>query len=277
MGDASSRGCADTLARVTTTGTLAVYGGVQAAPIVAVNNGTANFNLVWNVDYTYTSPTNNDGDWDITFLSTSTTFQALVQDGFATGTSASLNVGFDSRGTSQCPALAINPNTLPNCNLVCFHKDTVVEYEGELHGLESLRSHSSCAIPHMVKDMGVSIYTTCTPENALRLTKDHLVYTSKGLMAAGAIKKGDVVFADLNQLHPCKVTNVVEDTEEQEFFGLNCLKSTVLANQIKTSTFGRTHTVPSIWMSWVGNAFGAERASRWGDAIAQYAHRMNLF
>jgi GT2 family glycosyltransferase len=278
--DPTTRACANTAATVVTAGaTAGAYGGVQVAPIVSIVNGTFTYNLVWDLDYTYTSPAagSNTGSWTITLRDTSPTFQNIVENALSTGTSAALNIGFQAGATVQCPTLSISATSLPNCVLVCFHKDTVVEYEGELHNLESLRNHPSCAIPHMVKAQGVSILTTCTPENALRLTNDHLVYSSKGLVAAGSIVEGDVLFADLNQQHPCKVVKVVADTEEQDFFGLNCLKSTVLANQIKTSTFGRLHTVPSIWMSWVGTVVGAKRASTWGDAIAQVAHRMNIF
>lgn len=59
------------------------------------------------------------------------------------------------------------------------------------------------------------------------------------------------------------------------FFGLNCLRSVVLAEGIKTSTFGSLHTIPSLWMSYVGHVFGVEKASRWGDAVASFVHSFN--
>ena len=62
----------------------------------------------------------------------------------------------------------------------------------------------------------------------------------------------------------------------QTYFGLNCLESIVLANGIKTSTFGRFHAVPATWMSWAGRALGADRASRYGDAIAEFLVKIKL-
>jgi len=88
---------------------------------------------------------------------------------------------------------------------------------------------------------------------------------------AGAVRVGDVVFGDEAQRVPCKVTRVTSE-KQQSYFGLNCLHSVVLADGIKTSTFGSLHTLPSLWMKWVGFVAGIERASRWGDRIVNFVH-----
>jgi len=114
-------------------------------------------------------------------------------------------------------------------------------------------------------------------QHQLRLTGDHLVYTgNKGLIAASSVAVGDVVFGDVHETQQCVVTAVVQDKVKQRFFGLNCRESVVLANGIKTSTFGRYHTVPAAWMSWVGGIFGVDRASRWGDSMAEFLAKIKV-
>jgi glycosyltransferase involved in cell wall biosynthesis len=170
--------------------------------------------------------------------------------------------------------LQVQPGAV-NCAGTCFHKDTVVTYEGREMGRRELEKHSDCRVPHVVRAVGVAVHTTCAAK-PLRLTSDHLVFTARGTRAAGSLAAGDVVFGDLEQQRPCTVKSVVRESEEQEYFGLNCLRSAVLADKVKTSTFGNLHVLPSLWMSYVGRIFGIERASVWGDKLSGWAHRANL-
>ena len=160
---------------------------------------------------------------------------------------------------------------------VCFHEDTVIEYNGEKHTQASLdKGHSECRIPHVVVAHGVAIHTTCSGK-PLRLTKTHLVFTAHGLVKAEQVQKGDVLYKDLDQVDECTVVSVAQESEQQKYFGLNCLSSVVLADGVKTSTFGDLHTLPSLWMSWVGRVAGIERASKWGDAIASFAKSHGVY
>lgn len=80
----------------------------------------------------------------------------------------------------------------------------------------------------------------------------------------------------MGEARKCKVARVEQETETQEYFGLNCLNSVVLADGFKTSTFGKLHTLPAMWFSWIGRAAGIERASQWGDALANLAYSWKL-
>ena len=153
---------------------------------------------------------------------------------------------------------------------MCFHESTLISYKGQTFSLAHLSTISECRIPHIVRSKdGVIIETSCSNDK-LQLTGDHLVYTSTGLKAAASVAVDDLLFADLSETHSCKVISVTKVTTEQTYFGLNCLESTVLANGIKTSTFGRYHTIPATWMKIVGGVLGADRASRYGDALVEF-------
>jgi hypothetical protein len=102
----------------------------------------------------------------------------------------------------------------------------------------------------------------------LRLTEDHLVFTATGLRPASELSVGDIIFADLAQTHRCQVIDVSKETEDQTYFGLNCIESIVLANGIKTSSYGKYHTIPAFWMKHASKVVGIERASSIGDTIA---------
>jgi len=163
-----------------------------------------------------------------------------------------------------------------SCGNICFHKDTVVSYNGRAHTLADFtKDHSECRIPHIVKSRGVIVHSTCASK-PLRLTNEHLVFSARGLVAAEDLKHGDVVFHDVAQSRPCQVVRVEKEKEVQEYFGLNCLNSVVLADGVKTSTFGKLHTLPAVWFSWMGRVAGIERATRWGDALAQLAYNFKL-
>jgi hypothetical protein len=129
-------------------------------------------------------------------------------------------------------------STSPYCQVAstCFHKDSTIAYKGERLTLAQLERHAECAIPHEVVADGVRIETACDAHAALRLTPDHLVFSAAGLVPAGAVRVGDVVFGDEAQRVPCKVTRVTSE-KQQSYFGLNCLHSVVLADGIKVCFF----------------------------------------
>jgi hypothetical protein len=161
---------------------------------------------------------------------------------------------------------------------VCFHESTIIEYQGQKCTMQEIQKGKvlpECHIPHIVRSKnGVIIETSCSlPSSSLHLTGDHLVYTERdGLKAAHAVAIGDVLFANVQQTQPCRVTRVTKSEKEYTYFGLNCLNSELLANGIKTSTFGHYHAAPAAWMRIVGCVFGIERASRWGNSLAELWH-----
>src|SRR5690242_3794265 len=119
--------------------------------------------------------------------------------------------------------------------------------------------HAECAIPHVMTSSGVVVSTTCS-SSPLRLTHEHLVFTEHGLRTAGSLTQGTVLFSDLAQKVPCKVTSIQQE-HAQKYFGLNCLESVVLAEDVLCSTFGVYHHVPAAWMKYAGSVLGAHRAS----------------
>ena len=78
-----------------------------------------------------------------------------------------------------------------------------------------------CRIPHLaVKAEGVHLTTTCS-EQALRLTRDHLVFQpGGGLVRADSLGVGDVLLADFEGRRECVVTAAASETD-QLYFGLN--------------------------------------------------------
>ncbi len=58
---------------------------------------------------------------------------------------------------------------------------------------------------------------------------------------------------------------------------MNCLRSEVLADGIKTSTFGKYHFIPAWWMRIVGGVVGPKRASTFGDAIVGLLVKARVF
>jgi len=175
--------------------------------------------------------------------------------------------------TIDCAQAQSEPCVVPSG--VCFHEDTHIEYNGKSHSMDEFKAHSDCTIPHVVSAVGVQVATTCS-DKPLRLTKSHLVYSNKGLVHASLLAKGDVVYSNLEQTSECTVKSVTEETKPQKYFGLNCLKSVVVADNVKTSTFGDYHVVPALWMKVVGSVAGIERASRWGVALADTAQNLGL-
>jgi hypothetical protein len=128
---------------------------------------------------------------------------------------------------------------------------------------------------------GVRIETSCgnSGTKVLRLTGDHLVYTSAGLRSASNIAIGDTVFGDLTEIEMCHVFHVTKEDNSlqyQTYFGLNCVDSVVLADGIKTSTFGLYNFIPAAWMKYASRLLGVKRASSLGDSIVQWLNKMKL-
>lgn len=157
----------------------------------------------------------------------------------------------------------------------CFHESTIITYtDGKKYTLGELKEKkggTECVVPHEILDTGYEIESSC---GKFKLTEGHLIYTQNGLKAArDLVPHEDLLFSDFEETDYCDVTHISKSTSFEHYFGLNCLNSTVLANGIKTSTFERFHTVPSIWMSVIGRIFGIDFASRMGDKLA----KLNLF
>lgn len=178
---------------------------------------------------------------------------------------------------------------LPAASVTCFHESTRIQYKGKDHTLASLQqgdgttTSGDCHVPHIVYSNGVSIEIACPQAQSvlskvlLRLTADHLVFTGSGLKSAGSLAAGDVVFSDMQQTQECHVVQVQEE-KNQRYFGLNCAdESVVLANGIKTSTFGHYHWIPSIWMKYCSHMIGVKAASSIGDSIVNLLHRVGFF
>jgi hypothetical protein len=112
--------------------------------------------------------------------------------------------------------------------------------------------------------------------NIVRLTEQHLVYTERGLVRADELSVNDEVFTFASD--SSRRTHVLSFSREyeQRYFALNCLESVVLANGIKTSTFGTFHTIPSLWMFLGGHVLGVRHASSIGDFIASICNHLGL-
>lgn len=156
----------------------------------------------------------------------------------------------------------------------CFHIDTTITYEGQEFRLEDYAKAGDCHIPHKVIGDGVRI--EMDGGRVLRLTNDHLVFADgKGLVAASDLRVGDHLFTSLDERDILTVRAIFPE-HKQQYFGLNCLDSIVLANGIKTSVFGKFHMVPSWWMATVGRIVGVENASKSGDWIATIMCKIGL-
>ncbi len=187
---------------------------------------------------------------------------------------------------ASCPASSASGQVSAACasgsgggsSAPCFHKDTIINYAGKDHTFNEIRAHPECSIPHVVDAKGVIVLAKCgTAEMTLRLTDGHLVYTQRGLQAAGDLKPGqDTLFSDLSETAKCQVLSVTKETQQHDYFGLNCLNSLVLASGLKSSTFEKLHSVPAFWMQVMGRVLGIRRASKLGDYIADLVQKMNF-
>jgi hypothetical protein len=201
-----------------------------------------------------------------------------------TGTTVTMTNG----GASQCSTSFTC--TSGDCarsagGAVCFHESTLITYRGTVRTLRDFtQGHDSeeCHVPHIVRSsQGVRIEAHCAASRqnkVLRLTGDHLVFTLAGLKAAASVVVGDTVFADLSETERCSVVHVASEDahHEQTYFGLNCLESVVLADGIKTSTFGQYHWFPAAWMKYASKVLGVKRASSVGDSIVQWLNKMKF-
>jgi len=184
---------------------------------------------------------------------------------------------FVQNGTGGCAPLLEVPGQYSNiaCGGSCFHEETVLKYKEETLTLDSLKQnkHASCHSPHTYYTEGVKVSTNCN--NTLRLTKDHLVYTQRGLIQAGLVVRGDRLFKDERETASCFVERV-ESEGFSNYFALNCEESVVLADGYKTSTFGTTHLVPSLWMKYISKFIGVRAASILGDYLVSTLKNWNI-
>lgn len=151
----------------------------------------------------------------------------------------------------------------------CFHIDTVVSYRGAEYGYEELKAGAEpeCTIPHSPRARGVVIFTSCN--KTVRVTDTHLLSSPTGFRQAFSLKPGDVLFGDFKANEECEVTSVEKETSLQQYFGLNCIHSEVLANGILASTFGDFHALPAWFMHYVGGLIGLTSSSYTGDIISE--------
>jgi len=155
----------------------------------------------------------------------------------------------------------------------CFHESTMITYKGKSYSLADLQAgkEPECRIPHTPNSRGVVVSAKCGDQtHKLRVTDTHLVATSKGFQLAYSLQSGDVVFNDIDGKSLCTVTSVSKEPKVERYFGLNCLSSEVLADGIKSSTFGDFHTLPSWYMSYAGSLVGVDTASYVGAYIAEW-------
>lgn len=167
--------------------------------------------------------------------------------------------------TTSFPIQSYKFTCTSSSSTVCFHKDTMIEYDSKHFAVENIPENfqNDCVSPHTVKSDGVAIYSGCGTK-PLRLTKDHLVFTERGLIAAENVNTKDILIGNGKN---CKVIKI-EEEKNQMYYGLNCKESTVYAEGVKCSTFGKIHTLPSLWMKWVSKLVGIKTASKIGDLFA---------
>ena len=161
---------------------------------------------------------------------------------------------------------------------VCFHVDSKINYKGVEYTYEELKAgkEPECTVPHSPSSKGVIITTSC--DKTVRVTDTHLLATTKGFQLAYSLKAGDVLFGDYgneneNESEKCTVISVEKEKTTQQYFGLNCVHSEVLASGLRASTFGDFHTLPSWYMTYVGSVLGADTASALGDYVAEWYYQ----
>jgi len=186
------------------------------------------------------------------------------------------SIYFSQSQLSFCPSVPTAPT---GGGSSCFHRDTIIRYQNLEVTLKSLLDGSSnvpCVVPHHFSSLsGVKISTTCA--GVLRLTPEHLVMTSSGWKMAGHLKVDDIIFSKLHnsETGKCQITQIEMETN-QEYFGLNCEDSHVLADGYWVSTFGNYHNVPAFWMKYASRVIGIVHASKLGDFVAQFLASLHL-
>jgi len=178
---------------------------------------------------------------------------------------------------SSCTASGGTSTNAHGCIAKCFHKDTVITLlkENKEMTLESLKKlDSPCHVPHIIQSNGLKFITSCPDTMPLRLSPEHLVWTPNGYVEAGSLKVGNYLYNQ--ELTSCEITKV-ESELNQEYYGLNCEESEVLADGWKVSTFGHIHTVPTLWMKYSSKLFGVKISSKIGDLFADGANYLGWF
>jgi len=242
-----------------------------------------------------TSTENNGG---ISAFSLNTPFHLALDSNSNLYISDGLNNRILFYGQSQTTTTSSTQTTFPSGPqaTTCFHEDTIITYNNTQYTLNDLHTgkNLNCYIPHVVHNGGYAIQATCNfgqkqTEKLLRLTGDHLVYAKiqsrefeskkykslSELVAISDLNIGDTVFADLEEKIECQINSIWKQFS-QKYFGLNCLESIVLADGIKTSTFGNYHRIPELWMSHAGGLMGIKRASIIGDHISAILFKVGL-
>lgn len=138
---------------------------------------------------------------------------------------------------------------------------------------------NDCRVPHVVESSrGIRIHCSYgDAEKRVLVTREHLIMVKNtGYKKAEHVNENDILFADFEERKECRVTKVDQVLSHEKYFGLNCLESEVLANEIKCSTFGNVHSIPSYWMKIIGNAIGVDKASKIGDLLAQLAGKLGF-
>jgi hypothetical protein len=190
-------------------------------------------------DTTTNDDANDDGEGDITYRNTATSAKWTSDDG--------------------------------DDDAFCFHVESKIDYKGVEYTYEELKAgkEPECSIPHSPSSKGVVITTSCD-NKTVRVTDTHLMATTKGFQLAYSLKAGDVLFGGYSNTDMCTVVSVEKEKTTQQYFGLNCVHSEVLASGLRASTFGDFHTLPSWYMTYVGGLVGTDAASSLGEYIAEW-------
>lgn len=172
-----------------------------------------------------------------------------------------------------------------NQSNVCYHHSTLIQKVDSLETftmkqlLDNPEKYPDCRVAHQVGSRGVILHFYNGYK--LQVTENHLVAyeTHDGrrlYKKAIALLTSDRIPCLANTKGYCLVKTIEKLYDIDTYFGLNCINSEVYANKILTSTFENYHTLPALWMKFVGQLFGIEKASRWGDKIATIAYDFNL-
>mmetsp|Transcript_20886 Transcript_20886/g.34979 ORF Transcript_20886/g.34979 Transcript_20886/m.34979 type:complete len:347 (-) Transcript_20886:1240-2280(-) len=111
----------------------------------------------------------------------------------------------------------------------------------------------------------------------------------KQYIPANRLQVGDLVHIDTsldtstntpsaikNIISLCPVRKIEKESTPQNYFGLNCRHSEVVANGVMVSTFAVNHDIPAWYMYWTTPLLGVATASTWGDAIVQQLFRWGV-
>lgn len=221
------------------------------------------------------------GRWQFsTILATCST--GIVQDCGATNSTCNGCSSMSATNTGVCtagnPTNSISMQSYKwfcqGSSNVCFHESTEITYYGKKYGLEQLEQEKEIfRVPHVITSNGVSIKHTCN-DKRLRLTSDHLVFTKTNWRTtrAGDLLPYQIIYGINGK--ECRVIDVQKE-KNQKYFGLNCAESMVLANGVRTSTFGNYHFIPSIWMKIMSQIVGIQKASKFGDKLANFVYNIH--